>query len=61
MVLADGAVTGTWRGRVKGYRWEVEVEPFGGLPAKVRDAISEEAEVMAPLKGCSSAVLDVSR
>ena len=59
-LLVDGVVTGTWRGRVKGDRWEVEVEPFGRLPAKVRDAISDEAENMAPLKGCSSALVEVS-
>jgi hypothetical protein len=59
-LLVNGAVTGTWRGRVKGDRWEVEIEPFGRLPAKVRGAISDEAEIMAPLKGCSSAVVEVS-
>ena len=59
-LLLDGAVTGTWRGRVKGDRWEVELEPFGRLSAKVRDAISDEAEVMATFKGCSSAVVEVS-
>ena len=59
-LLLDGAVTGTWRGRVKGDRWEVELEPFGRLSAKVRDAISDEVEVMATFKGCSSAVVEVS-
>ncbi|MGH8943888.1 MAG: DNA glycosylase AlkZ-like family protein, partial [Acidimicrobiia bacterium] len=59
-LLVDGVVTGTWRGRVKGQLWEVELEPFGRLLAKVRDAISDEAETMAPLKGCSSAVVEVS-
>lgn len=59
-LLVDGVVTGTWRGRVKGDRWEVEVEPFGHLPAKVRNTISDEAEVVAPFKGCSSAVVEVS-
>jgi hypothetical protein len=58
-LLVDGGLTGTWRGRVKGERWEVEIEPFGRLPAKVRGAISDEAEIMAPLKGCSSAVIEV--
>ena len=59
-LMVDGAVTGTWRGRVKGDRWEVEIEPFGRLPAKMRKAISDEAEIIAPLKGCSSAVVEVS-
>ena len=59
-LLLDGVVTGTWRGRVKEQRWEVELEPFGRLLAKVRDAICDEAETMAPLKGCSSAVVEVS-
>jgi hypothetical protein len=59
-LLVDGVVTGTWRGRVKGNRWEVELEPFGRLLARVRDAISNEAETMAPLKGCSTAVVEVS-
>ena len=60
-LLVDGTVTGIWRGRVKGDRWEVGIEPFGRLPAKVREVISDEAEIMAPLKGCSSAVVEVSR
>ena len=59
-LLVDGVVAGTWRGRVKGDRLEVEIEPFGRLPAKARDAISDEADVMAPLKGCSSAMVEVS-
>ena len=59
-LLLDGAVTGTWRSRVKGDRWEIELEPFGRLSATVRDAISDEAEVMAPFKDCSSAVVEVS-
>ena len=59
-LLVDGVVIGTWRGRVNGQRWEVELEPFGRLLAKVRDAISDEAGTMAPLKGCSSAVVEVS-
>ena len=59
-LLVDGVVTGTWRGRVKGDRWEVAIEPFGRLEAKVRDAISDEAEIMAPLKGCSSTGVEVS-
>ena len=60
-VLIDGAVTGTWRGRVKGNRWEVEIEPFGRLSARVRDAVSDEAGTMAPFKECSSAVITVSK
>ncbi|HEU5113640.1 MAG TPA: winged helix DNA-binding domain-containing protein [Acidimicrobiia bacterium] len=59
-LLVDGALTGTWRGHVQGDRWEVEIEPFGRLPAKVREASSEEAERMAALKGCSSAAVNVS-
>ena len=59
-LLQDGAVTGTWRGRVKGDRWEVEIEPFGGRPTRAIDAIVQEAEAMAQLKGCSSAAVEVS-
>ena len=59
-LLLDGAVTGTWRGRVKGDRWEVEIEPFGGRPTRAIDAIVQEAEAMAQLKGCSSAAVEVS-
>jgi Winged helix DNA-binding domain len=58
-MLVDGAVTGTWRGRVKADRWQVELEPFGRLSAVVRDAISDETEKIAPFKGCSSAVVEV--
>ena len=59
-LLVDGAVTGTWRGRVKGDRWEVEIEPFGRSPTRVMDAIVQEVEAMAQFKGCSSAVVAVS-
>jgi Winged helix DNA-binding domain len=59
-LLVDGAVAGTWRGRVHGERWEVEIEPFGRLSAKVRASLSEAAESMASLKECSSAVVEVS-
>ncbi len=59
-LLVDGAVIGTWRGRVKGDRWEVEIEPFGRRPTRVMDAIVQEAEAMAQFKGCSSARVEVS-
>jgi Winged helix DNA-binding domain len=54
-LLLDGAVTGTWRGRVKGDLWDVEIEPFGRRPIRVMDAIVHEAESMAPFKECSAA------
>jgi hypothetical protein len=54
-LLLDGAVTGTWRGRVKGGRWEVEFEPLARRPTHAMDAIVHEAESMAPFKECSSA------
>jgi hypothetical protein len=45
---------------VKGEGWEVEIDPFSRLLTKVRDAISEEAEIMASLEGCSSAMVEAS-
>ena len=59
-LLLDGALTGTWRGRVKGDRWEVEIEPFGRRPTRVMDAIVQEAEAMAQFKECSSARVEVN-
>jgi Winged helix DNA-binding domain len=59
-LLLDGAVTGTWRGRVKGDRWVVEIEPFGRRPTRVMDAVVQEVEAMAQFKGCSSAMVEVS-
>lgn len=56
VVLVDGAVAALWRGRKRGRRLAVEVEPLGrSLPRRVVAAVEREAERLAPHRGCSSA------
>jgi hypothetical protein len=40
----------TWRARTKGTRLEVTIEPFGRLARPAREAISAEAEGIAPFR-----------
>jgi hypothetical protein len=54
-VLVDGNVVGTWRARTAGNRLMVTVEPFDRLPRGARKAIEDEAEQLAPLRGCRTA------
>jgi len=51
VVLVDGKMAGVWRHERKGKAVEVEVEPVGALPAKVRRAVGEEAERLAAFTG----------
>jgi hypothetical protein len=59
-VLVDGEVVGTWRARAARDRLTMTVEPFGRLPRGARAAIGEEAERLAPLRGCRTAEVLVS-
>jgi hypothetical protein len=54
-VLVDGDVVGVWRARTAGDRLMVSVEPFDRLPRDTRRAIEDEAEQLAPLRGCRTA------
>jgi winged helix DNA-binding protein len=53
-VLQDGRIAGLWRARTKGKRTEIEVEEVGRID---RDALQEEAERVAELRGADGAVV----
>jgi Winged helix DNA-binding domain len=53
-VLVDGEIVGTWRSRIKGLRLSVTVEGFSGLTPPTREAIADEAERVAPFRGCET-------
>jgi hypothetical protein len=54
-VLADGEIVGTWRARTVGSRLNVAVEPLGRLSRKTRERVEEEAQRIAPFRGCDVA------
>jgi hypothetical protein len=58
-VLVDGNIVGTWRARTARDRLMVTVETFGRLPRGAPRATEEEAERLAPLRGCRTAEVAV--
>lgn len=54
-VLAHGEIAGTWRAKGAGKTVTVTVTPFARLPAGVRAAVEEEAQVVAAARGSASA------
>ncbi|MEU7823571.1 winged helix DNA-binding domain-containing protein [Catellatospora sp. NPDC049133] len=46
-VLSDGELVGVWRPRKSGKKFTVAVEPWGTMPARVRQAVTEQAERLA--------------
>jgi hypothetical protein len=50
-LLVGGEVAGTWRSRTAGRQLDVEVTPFGRLPASARAAVEDEAELVAAARG----------
>jgi hypothetical protein len=50
----------TWRARVKGIRLEVTIDPFGRLARPAREAISAEAEGIAPYRGSETVGVTVA-
>jgi hypothetical protein len=59
-VLLDGEIVATWRARAKGTRLDVMIEPFGRLARPAREAISAEAEGLAPFRGSETAEVTVA-
>ena len=53
MLLLDGRIAGVWEYDRRGRRLRVEVEPFGDLPAWVREQVEVEAERLAAFFGTS--------
>jgi Winged helix DNA-binding domain len=58
LVVADGRLAAIWRPRKKGKRLELAVEPFGRLPKATRTGIEEEADRIAPHRGCTSSSVE---
>lgn len=46
-VLSGGELAGVWRPRKSGKKFTVAVEPWGPMPARVRQAVTEQAERLA--------------
>lgn len=59
-LLVDGDIAGTWRGRKKGRRLEVTVQPFGRLDPASRRALDEEAAIAAAARGAAEATVIVA-
>jgi hypothetical protein len=55
VVLADGDLVATWRARKQRTTLLVDVEPFEALSAAIRAAIGDEAQLLAPYRGCERA------
>ncbi|RBM23171.1 winged helix DNA-binding domain-containing protein [Prauserella sp. PE36] len=60
VVLADGEVVALWRPSKKGNTVTIGVEGFGPLDDEVREAITREAETLAPFRGARNARVTVT-
>jgi hypothetical protein len=60
IVLADGAPVALWRGRRRGRRLDVELEPLGRLTRRRLAAIEDEAERAAAHRGAATARVTVA-
>jgi hypothetical protein len=54
VVLHDGEAVGTWRTQKKGKRLIVTAEPFDEFSRPLQKAISEQAELLAPFRDCTT-------
>lgn len=59
-ILVGAEVGGTWRAKKVSRRLKINLAPFAKLTKKVLAVIAGEAELMAAIRGCSSAEVDVS-
>ena len=59
-VLADGELVGVWRPRKSGRKLTVAVEPWGRLPAAVREHVAEQAERLAAYRGAALAGVEIA-
>ena len=51
VVLVDGDVAGTWKGRLTGDVLEIAVSPFAALPERTLADLEAEAERVAKVRG----------
>ena len=54
VVLVDGELAGTWRPQKKGKKLLLKVELFHPISPAAHPLIEQEAELIAPFKGCTS-------
>jgi hypothetical protein len=47
VVLVNGRIVGVWKHALKGRRLQVEIEPFGRLPARARPQLESEVQRLA--------------
>lgn len=59
LALADGAPVALWRGRKRGRRLDVDLEPLARLTRRQLAAIGDEAQRVALHRGCASAAVAV--
>lgn len=59
-VLAGGEIAGTWRPRQSGRKLTVAVELWAPAPARVRTAITEQAERLAAFRGVTLSGVDLA-
>jgi hypothetical protein len=57
VVLADGAVVGTWRAKAKGRRLELTLTPLGSARLPSAGRLRPEAEALAAARGLAGATL----
>ncbi|RII20820.1 hypothetical protein DSC45_01720 [Streptomyces sp. YIM 130001] len=53
-ILTHGRISGTWRPRKSGRKLAVTVRTFASLPKRDQQALRDEAEQIAPLRGAST-------
>jgi hypothetical protein len=57
-VLVEGEIVGVWRPRKSGRSLTIGVKTFGSLPARTRKSLQTQAELVAPLRGASTAEVE---
>ena len=57
LLLADGKAAGVWKASRDGEVLNLTVQPFAPISKSVRQAVSDEAEAIAPFRGAEEAVV----
>ena len=58
-VVLDGEIAGTWRAKHTGRRLTITVSPFETFTTRARTAISEEADLVATIRGAADVTVRV--
>jgi hypothetical protein len=59
-VLCDGEIVAAWRGKKKGARLEIEVQPLAAWKRRCIGLLEAEAQGLALVRGCSSAAVSIA-